>query len=359
MSGSPRFSSKFFLLLCLAARAEAANPITELVQQWFNAEWASCDQLPPLGDVAIQWALVLPPPDAVRRAEVLREYGTSDVRLETEPVVRTLWIQGVGAWRINFDYSGGLYSDTVVTPRQAWRMTQDVLLLAQRDGGEPGGAPLASLQQMFGPELALLLYGGLSQAKLGGFQPGAIEVQRHSWTMPLIRPGPDDRIMEVTLRGRWDPEAQRGFVEESRVGRNPARPQSVGEIRRFQDWQHVGDIDRWVASRVVVLAPDGNLARTLEFVGVRTDIPFAAVIEPPPHDGNDAVRGRVTYRQINDTRERRVTNFGATAGSPSVVRYHEESEREWRRWLGWLTAIALAVGLAMLGIRRHIQQRTC
>lgn len=345
---------------------------TALVQSWFDREWKESQIFPIFKNCHIAWhrELVYAPPDSEfqQLRDAVKGHPDHPAKHELEayerhrsgtPTVQpcVLWIQGEGNWRYDTDLVDfGMYLDTVVTPRHAWRMSNVQLTIVDPRYGYPSSDDYSAQEAVFWPELGLMMYGGMTAGRGGVLQPQLLALDESVWRVRAteLSSTSGKPVLSLEYSGHWDSNAGRGFVDAVKMELNAAHPASVGTRHLFKDWQYEPTIDRWVARRVEEYRPNGREERRLIFDGVSSDEPrrFAEVIRIPETDHPDPVRGKTTFRSIQDYRD--TSGPAVSASNGVVVHSVAGSAREdtWRRWGGWAAAGSLIVALLAIRLRR-------
>lgn len=347
------------------------GPTREAVQAWFDGAWASAAEFPELPGVSVSWSVEQHPPlTASALAELAvemegkpdhparRTYETGRRRLDHGPDVyrRRAWLWGSGLWRCgtDFDSHDGRFWDFVAAPGGSWSMTPDALIVY---GGGESGQDVMVEERTFVPELRLLLTGGLATMVEMRLRPGPLSLAGLEWEVvatlpPSNRERPD---VEKRIVGHWSVEAGRGFVDSVTTLESRARPEFAGRVQRFAGWRFEPGLNTWVAGRVEEFLADGTLERALVFENVEPAPPgeFEAVTAIPRADGNDAVRGPVTFTRVVDHR-RGTLRVQAEDGVQTIELPGDRpvgAPRPWIRWMGWALALALGVALVVLRMR--------
>jgi hypothetical protein len=269
-----------------------------------------------------------------------------------------LWCRGSGNWRINYSPREGEFFDICVTPGQGWKLTPTMLTIVGPRAGFPEQANLAAEEAMLGPELGLLLTGGLNLVTISELVPGPVRLSGDCWVVEApwkegSRPG---QRLVVEYSGRWDAGAGRGFVERMRISENDLNPEAVGETTTFEDWTHAAALGRWVASKAVQVRGNGRPDRAVIYESSEAGEPgtFERVTRLPDADAPDPIRGKPTFTSIMDYRSGVMTSRTeageVTMPVPGGVPRGLGEAR--RRWLGWLTAAFLVAGFVALRLGR-------
>lgn len=367
----------FALAVAVEAAPHQGQPEFPSVGAWFDAAWDEAQGLPDLEDHSIAWRVEtwdLPSPAEIAR---LRDQvsGRPDhpgrhtlERVERcnagdPPIIRyQLWSRGDGAWRIAESYEGGGYLDGALNGQSAWQMTPRRL-----DRGSDAafaGDSMASLRSTlytFWPQVSRLYFGGLSDGAISEIQRSeCVERDDGSWSVDLWwgeSIGSADYVAEVS--GTWDSRTGLGRIESERIRINSAHPASVGSGAEYLDWEYVPELSRWIAGRVEERRADDELERVIVFEGVKLGQPgeFERATAMPRANRADLVRGQPTFVQVVDHRPsaRTGTSSGSTDGGADAVVPDNRSHsigRIWRRWLGWIVAGSIVVGLLLLRLHR-------
>ncbi len=364
-----------------SARSQALT--SDQVSSWIASEVSSCAGLPVLGDHSISWRVeqwwvptlaelnllrseVANKPDHPRKAD-LEQYDNALRKTPTTKKYR-LWSKGPGKWRLcmNWGRLGDTeqYWDKTLTDQVAWTLLQSQLEVADpREPSRPG-MNLHMIERSFGSDIEEFFSGRMCSVARSKYEFGRPLVESMRWSVSAARGGgtAGSQRIEVSFSGRWEPEHQRGFVEQIRVVRNDLQPDSVGERTVFSDWRQVGEVDRWISHRVERFRGDGSLDRVLVFERVHTGSPgeFDDVTRVPPIDGQDAIRGKSEFRFVTDHRsgaqsavdeQRREVAQAAIPGKPA------SASSAWNRWIGRSVTGVLVLCLVGVVIRRYTLAR--
>lgn len=367
------FKGVFFFLLSTPA---VAQPTVAEVQAWFDSEWDAAKSLPELGDASIGWRLDLvyiPPRSELERLRrevpgkpdhpekhLLQAY---EERLRGKPtsMPRRLWSHGPGQWRWNTDLPTGEFIDTVVMPKQAWSQSSAAIAIVDPRDGYPMGVGWPRQENTFWPELAHLLFGGLSVAGLPGVHPRPVALDGESWRVEVILGDTENASQSVALeyQGRWDAGVGRGFVERLEVVANGFDPSSVGETTLYHDWEWNREIGRWVARQVEFFKPGGRADRVLVFEAASLGAPgeFDRVTALPGESTPDPVRGSIDYAQITDYRKGVVASVGpdGTVHEKSLPQAAAGMRRDgWYRVAGWVAGGCVVLAVLAAFVRRRL-----
>jgi hypothetical protein len=345
-----------WLLICVAAGTASAAQVDQNFRRWFDQQWAVAADFPDFGDVMVAWSLELPPFDPSERAAAVARARAAGSDVVVGPITRRLWSRGQGKWRLNEDYptqKAPTFTDTVISPDHAWRMGRDFLSIAESRRGEHRDELEGSLNQ-FWPELGSLLYGGLTQLKRGGLEPAAFELNGSDFAILFVTPkDPESSRLEIRLTGRWDAGRQQGFPARMQFVRHPLRRDREGAARELHGWMFNDVLGRWVAREYRELSPAGALERVIRFEGAsKEERPYDRLFLTPDDSSVDALRGPVTFRQVNDHRNR-VSVIRSEDSVRTIEMPRVQDSRISRQRIGWVVAGALAVVLLWLYIRRR------
>lgn len=272
-----------------------------------------------------------------------------------------IWTDDTGRWRYSQSYLTSntdepSYVDAVVAGSVMWQLTPEELHVASTsEGTAPGvhGDP-RSRERTMRVYLRELLHGRLAEGAAAGMAPdGVVELLGdRRWAAYASQ---DDR-MRLRYEGVWDPEFSRGFVESVIVAETaPEVADFRGTRYEFDGWHVDPLLQKWLAETATEISPDGVVTHrtVLDRVVEASPVEFDALVSVPPVDGDDPVRGPVTYRSLYDHRPSALArqdlgpdrNVLATADLPGA--------RSWRRWRvgGWILAGVLVGGFVWLRVR--------
>lgn len=338
------------------------------VQSWVQREWRSAKDLPPFPGVSLRWRTedrfvplpadlaqleseVANKPDHPARAKLAIYYR----RKEHGPDVRhlELWWRAGDAWRINTtEGDGRSYSDTTLTPTQAWSLTPRILTLASPNLGPAGLERFLNNRSTFLPEVALLLQGGFGLAgimRLG--DPSPVVLAGDSWGFSAENGAdlPADHRLRVRFSGRWDDRLSRGFTENITVEQSPTNNHSTWDLSQ---WTLDDRLGAYVAGQVHFVSTEFD--RLTFFEGAEPEPPggFDALTRAPEPGGRDAIRGPVDTPAVQDLRSGVTTvraddgSVQVTRGAPAISAGAPAAGRA--RWLGIAALVAASAAIMAL-----------
>lgn len=368
--------------ICIA-EAVARQPTQEAVQAWFEAEWsANGPEIPDLSGHSVTWRVEFRYVPPAAELDKLRKEVTGkpdhpdrftlenyERALKNDPsIVRyRLWSHGKGNWRQNKEWGFGNdlshYWDFTLTPKRAWMMLQSSMTIFSPGSPTAPGMDLPSLEHSFGPVLEQLFSAHVPTAARSGYKPGTVSLAGQKWTILVSVSAPNsDAKAALTFSGRWDDQANRGFIEEERVV-SSGDTASVGKATKYLEWTHEPSLDRWVAHRVEMYKSDHRLDRVIVFENAQAEEPgeFEKITAIPPAEGEDPIRGKTTFTRVTDyrTNKQSLLDTERKEAVSASLPVQEDTGPRWQRRIGWITSLSLVMGLVAIAAHRRIKtQRT-
>jgi len=301
------------------AGAAGMRPDQEELQRWFAQEWkdAAAKKVPDLDGLKVTWQIEdhwAPPADEVRRIrEELKGHPDHPDRIivpiwearragKPSRGVREIWSRGTDEWRMNMSCPDlpSEYEDEVVTRERIWAMNKGFLGFASHTVPDPEH-DIKLHHRMVLNELRTLLRGGLAFATQPNVKcPIARFVDETRWEASYTT----KEVGGVHIEGDWDNDAGRGFVRHILMEGGTGTGITHIEVNA-SGWRHLGVGDHWVAQRVEWFRFDPKqLDRVTIFDGIRPldDGEFDRLTRIPEYNGEDAIRGKVTFQAIEDLR---------------------------------------------------------
>jgi len=265
-------------------------------------------------------------------------------------------IRSADKWRWGTEPLPGTYIDVIVSDRNRWEITPQVLRVYPGEGAADDGRDPSVDYNIFWPELGRLLTGGFSTGVRAGFIPAVPSVDENGdweFVASMMDPETPEQGIRMKYAGIYDPSTQTPLVASMEIIAHSYRPESVGKITRFSDWSWQEELGTWVCSTARTIRPDGRPDRQLVFESVRDDGPsFADAVRMPDSDSVDAVRGPVTYTTIVDFRKNQIQDI-ASGDVASFQMKPAATNRKAIRWMGWGAAGVVAAALVLLRLRRQ------
>lgn len=349
----------------------ADQPAPTEVKAWLEEQWKAAPRLPNLNGHSIRWRTEDPLPSASEVADLRRqveghpEHPRRDELRRAESALKIgrpaamqfqLFARDEHSWRFNSTYGTGVFTDEVLTPSTAWRLSNAAVMLLDRSHvGRDAAQEMESERFVFLPMVGSVLWGSIERAATSRLVPGDVSISGNRWKV-LARRTTGSRLV-LEYEGRWDPDAKRGFVETYRIAQNPALPSSEGEGERFLDWAYFEGVGVWAAKRIELFRSNGSTWRTIHLEGF-DPLPaggFETVFKEPGAGGNDVIRGPIARTipvadyKANEVRQ--ATESGQTLTSP-IPRAAPAAVASARNWLGWLM-IAGVAGVATVILTRR------
>jgi len=138
----------------------------------------------------------------------------------------------------------------------------------------------------------------------------------------------------------------------------PPSPEEQGKVWEFDGWHQRDPIGVWVAESYTEKQRDGRIVQRIALGSIQriSDERLAELTAPPPFDGADPVRGRVTFRSMMDYSGgvSPLVHLVTPSGLQQVALPSQASTKqpsEWLRPMGWVAAVSIAVALVWLRIR--------
>lgn len=228
----------------------------------------------------------------LRHLEQLEKYGP-EVRKQT------VWFRD-GEMRVNREAGNdpsSKYFDFVSLKNSGWKMTPDQMFVLGGPAEQPAGHQLEIPSKAVMNEVRDLLAPGLRYlGKLDGVE--LVEQQDGTWIATRS---------ETTERGAWRYEVRLGWESPSGPGRlleGKVIDQASGDVVQrvvARDFVSVNGFASPVASSVF-MESKGIPARVLIWEGSEStsDAEFRRVTTIPAFDGEDSIRGKVTFAQVTD-----------------------------------------------------------
>ena len=371
-------------LICFASVAHAS---TTDVKEWLAQAWEEAAKLPNFGDANLKWRVqrVHVPADA--QLETMRRAvaGHPDhpdrgalmlyerrARGEKDETVHQLWCHGDGQWRQCLDFQADnlstgqvitSFTDTVVLPHRHWQLSPDHLLIEPSDvsaNSEIGG--LVRVRSEFVTELGFMINGGMTGARQSKTNLGEVTVNGSRWSVIAAKPpSASGKEYRHKFEGRWDEVQSRGFVERMEMVTNQYKPEAVGSAWVFSDWRVDPTSDRAIAWRVEEFKPGGILETRylVDHLSVEPGKSFEEATQTPPAAGNDAVRGKVTYKVVDDLFKGVRSDLATGAEMPLGIQPRRLiAETGKVTWLVWISSSCVLAGFGLAGFRRWKLRRS-
>lgn len=360
---------------CLESPGEAEQPTRyDSPQAWFDATWQRAGEPLRFEWTSIAWSQEdawIPPTAEIERLR--REVpGRPDhpERTLLEAIEQKLAgraptgefefvFGGKGEFRLNHHsrYDPNDYYDRIVTRDAMWGLTY--MGLGHFDiGSKEPGYDLATFAAVAGQTYSYFLDGGLWTVRLNQMQPDPVRLNGNELVIEC-RGGPHDQ--RATVVAQWDAEASCGFIQSIRF-REPRSSDGSTVIVESSGWEYDSFLQRWAAEEVRSKRADGGVVHVWRRgrVGSVDAERFAALIRPPEPDGVDPVRGKVTFKVIEDHRASKRNFTSLTNTGPVVTAMPPDSSTRDARWVtrtGWIVAACLAASLVFLRLRTVVLRR--
>lgn len=362
----------------LAGTADA-SPTREQVALWFSAEREQARQKSTFEHHGISWRtedLLYQTPEEISamraRVEGRPEHPDRSELDSIERMIRNgpfvmkfrLFARNDSAWR-HMNDQDGWFSDTIVSPGIAWSSNPRTLALYPADPGrrsaETGGHDPANTRKAFVFELSKFFHGRVDEDTLAGFTVAAPEVAGRQWVVQCVIDEPSaQRRRKMVYSGEWDESLQRGFV---RSWVTSLEQQGVPDIilgsETYDEWALDSVLDRWRATKVLLMKPDGRVWRRNVYEGP-LELPeggWKSVFEPPLHGDvvTDVFRGEIKPNKIFDFRTHKGESISANGERVAfniVPKGPSDSNTKWRI-IGWVLLGSFAGAVVILVVRRR------
>lgn len=237
-------------------------------------------------------------PDHPRRAEFEREVGRRDHGPDLR-AVRFWFAPGIG-WRESRTMTSGgqeTYLDTASTDEYTWIMSPKIMSAIDTKGARPKGRNYETAIQTVVVEVGLFTDRGLSYLRGGAAKIKRVSGDALSWKADakFDRTNIEIEVAGTVSNGRFVINAIRT------VAPNPDYADAGG----YRFGGEVEIVKGIVGSRSIeALDASGKVLRTLEWVDRApvSEDEVRRVLAVPRFDGEDPVRGRVTYEKESDFR---------------------------------------------------------
>lgn len=272
------------------------------------------------------------------------------------------WSRGPTSWRHSFEdqtftsESGRLaYLDTIRSELVNWKMSESALFLMEPGAEAPIEHNVETAGRMARRMIGQMLTGGFSFSRSNlQLERGEFRFAGDTWTMNATF---ETMGMVVEYTGVWDSQHNCGQTTRAKVTSCSKMPDAVGTRWEFADWRHEPSLNRCVAYRCSNYLSDGRLEEVLHFVEVEavTESEVRALLTPPTLDGIDPVRGKVTFRSLQDFH-----GSGTIVQADDAGKFVQHDGTNVRpppnsRWLsiaGWTAAVSIVCLLLFIRFRR-------
>lgn len=348
--------------------AQPSPSSTQLVQAWLDQVWELASASTDDRGLRVRWreravyvpsserlaeikARIIGHPQHPERAKLAEYESILAGRPPTAEL--TLWIVG-DEWRCNLDpiEPPRPYWDRTVRRQHSWSLSEDTLVRIDPRRDVPAGYEYSSETSGLRGKALAFATGGLSALPIRGV------------SAPRIVPSGDVWHAEAeTEGGRVNVQGHRGTA---------ASPPGITQVRftnqhgqvtvyTSDGWRESPVLQSGVAERVRVhndWEPGTTDLLLLELD--RCEVAeLHRVTRMPPVEGDDAVRGRTTFRSVQDfsgsvpmqSRVSEEQGAGRSEEAQSVQQGYESYAR--LRVLGWVVAVSLLVLLIALRVQRR------
>jgi len=358
---------------CMATPAVGRDDVsTQEVQRWLDAEVERSREYPAIVGLVVEFDQLYHPKVTQAELEALRieiqgkpdhparrEMASHERRLATGPDRKSwkVWLLTTERWRVNGsnEFPTGIpFVDYGRDGNDAWVLMDDSMVVIDADKPPPN-RNYSREESLVRMHLDEFLYAGLGQTRgEAAFSHLAIEGDRWS-VRRTVTLAPESEVV-VELAGRWDADAERGFVERRTLIASPFG--APGRRWDFSGWRHEPLLKSWVCGRVDEIAPDGRPHESFVWRGVApvTAQEVEALIAVPDPLGEDPVRGIVKVRAVSDFRAKAMTFTALDDEGASESRSLTTSApRQNIQWMGWALAALIIAGLVFMRVRRGSQ----
>ena len=343
---------------------QQAEPTVAEVAKWFDSEskWASkFESLLPLEihSRTCMWSSrALPPEGSDPRGQAtavqIREFDRIGKAAIAQHADTRLWWVSTNEWRVASDPiveqgQTAVWTDNAWTPRLAWNLHSTGIVLVDPRANVPKERdPRNGATTVFN-NAAYLITSGLRQSQAWKLKHG--EPQKSPGGLWKIESSQADKAM--TFEIRWDSARGAGRIERIDLV-NAGRPGSYV----FSEWREVPVIGVTIPHRFASIVEASGLVIECEIVTMsRLDEEKGRQLLVPPEEGNDPIRGSLTYTSRLDYRPGKGTAEYDTGGI-KVSQQLDTGESFGLRWLGWIVG-SLACGLLVwIAVRRFLLLRS-
>jgi len=363
-------------LACLGPQPEPVGPKRySSPQEWFDALWASADKPLNLEWTSIAWTQEdawLPPPAEIERLR--REVpGKPDHPERFNLAVIEQKLAGknpTGQFEFVFGKGGEFrlnhhslsdpndFYDKVLTKDAMWGLTHKGLAHFDVGSKEPG-YDLAAFANVAEQTYSYFLNGGLWTVRLNQMQPEPLVQNGNDLTIECTG-GPQNK--HATVVAQWDTGVSCGFIESIRFQSPDSNDEST-DIVESSEWEYDTSLSRWAAKEIRSKRADGGVVHIWRrgIVGAVKAERFAALIRAPEADGVDPVRGKVTFKSIEDRRGSVRSTTALTDAGPVVTAMPPNANVSDSRWItrtGWIVAACLGASLVFFRLRSNAVRRS-
>lgn len=364
-------ASAAILGLASINQVQAAPPPSEACRNWFEQAWSDADSIPKLDTLGFKFRVdkvfIPPEPELQALREAIKGHPDHPARDKLPQYERarsgspdasvfTVWRRGPAEWRINEDYIGWMpikFQDECVTGEHAWGLNPRQLTLVDPKRAYPEGHEFNATEPRVMQDMLFLLTGGLHVAKQFKCVPAEFSCSRSTWEVRLI-----GEHITFTARGRWDAEADRGFVDELKSVAAPGAPSEVGTKYVSDSWSELAELTHWTAANVTEVSPSGVPRRVIRFVELETPPVggFDALVAKPSPQHPDAIRGDPTFVGVHDFSGASSRMFAKVEDVWKTIPGAAGSSNEERlRDMGWWMLGLVTVGLVSVKVRRMLK----
>ncbi len=329
-------------------------PIDRQIHAWFMEELSETRLYPRVSDLVVRWRVTqsVTQPTSLDNPESNQRSASAGA--ESVVSQSTLRSRGPQRWRLSQDFVGDsrsiAYLDHVLTPEYAWKLTPIWLVLLDPKQPWPAGHSIDAVWTRAASDVSLMMTGGLYLAKGWKTEPGDMLQEQERWTCRFDSPSD---TQSMVFEGRWDPVAERGFVEALRV--TTASKRSV--VYRFNGWHFEPAAERWIARSVEYV--DGRLRYLIELDKVWIDPPevFDNLLKTPDFGAVDGIRGVLQIQSLTDFRVNPPLSRVSTPEGIKEMDHDQLTQLERRararfRQLGWSVCGLVVLAIVYQRVRR-------
>lgn len=355
----------------------AASGQDERFDEWFGGLASPTSLHPSVDRVAIEYTIeeLLPKPSPEEVEALRRAVGNapdhplrSDLvvmereLVATEPPIThcTVWMLN-GEWRWSRDSNRGdlKYFDSAWAGGVAWMLTDEALLLMDQSDAPTLPQRIDQQQGAMIADLSLLLNGLLASSVYYGLELNPT-LDGDRWTLLATGVTPSNVMVSMDATGLWNATEGWGTVDACDYAEtSPDGSTSRIEVRA-SDWRSLPGNRGGIAGTVVhkISNPQIEIVRTLRLVKTDEFTPdvFQSLVTPPALVGEDPVRGKLEYRQIQDARGdgltvRNVDTDRVASGETAVAIPGTQKSRSLRQ-IGWVLLAMIVASLIILKVHK-------
>jgi len=345
--------------------------------RWFEKHWRDCAEWSPNSAALVRYRVAVPAHEfarshAARLESIDNLPNAADVRASNHSVLSEdgliarsgadflaeyrLWI-GRRRWRLSKDIPqrpSQAFGDFGFDGETVWRLGPTSLSLVERVDESGAEANLLASSRR---AVSWLFHGGIGEAWGLPDSPTPTSFEHdasNGWTATATS---DSRGgWRWVIRGRMAPDGV-PLTDSLVIEPTQRSAETPATDVRFQDWRFDPLLEQWVAHRIEVRrTPDLRLSEVWTVTSIEpvTAGELAEVTQRPTWNGEDAIRGPLSVRNVNDyrpgTRESLRIEDGVVVERWSMTPRASTSALRQVGW--WLLAIVVG-GVVAFAVRHH------